>query len=665
MRDITYIVHSDDDQTPPPAAPAIQQQVEEPAATFEPWAFSVVEEVDTNPTTQDTTIPVSVFADDYKELEWKFAPAEELLEKWDHFKSHAPYLARTKEILWVKITNASKIANFHPWDDDIDLTQERIDELNKWIWVDKLPVVSIKENWEWHNYSMIWIGDADITDLNWWIDMWQNRHVEFKSMILVDFAAWEKIEKKIQNTIRPSKFQKDDLGKYKYCYYENNVAYQITKDWKPIDQNRVLSFTREEWYDKDWNQTNQWYLSTLLQVERLAPNDQSLAFKNKRVFLAAPKANKVIEWWLYRWWKDNDFKVKYDSRPVFTTSDLVFNPDNTDIMINGLNISIKDRSYDQVLNTEWWMMNLKWKQTDDKTLQEWFNFLWKKWQTMTDDWFAWEEVEWETVNTSEQINQIVEDMPDPVSINEAEKEFKEIVQAQNDNVEMVTEMARNTPAESTESTEETIIKQTEWVQKTINLQYTSYVPTIADYINNPDEWLKVATNTEENKLEYVHQTSWGMTTRLIGAIIMVHGDNNGLVLPPMVAPTQVVIVPIRQNQEGVLDKAYEVKSALSNFRVKVDDSDKSPGWKFSESEMRGIPVRIELGPKDIEAGQAVLVRRDTHEKITVALAEIEEKVAELLETIQKDMLERARQHREEHTFDAHNMEEIYFCAKPL
>ena len=163
---------------------------------------------------------------------------------------------------------------------------------------------------------------------------------------------------------------------------------------------------------------------------------------------------------------------------------------------------------------------------------------------------------------------------------------------------------------------------------------------------------------KDNTLKHVHQTSWGMTTRLIGAIIMVHGDNNGLVLPPMVAPTQVVIVPIRQNQEGVLDKAYEVKSALSNFRVKVDDSDKSPGWKFSESEMRGIPVRIELGPKDIEAGQAVLVRRDTHEKITVALAEINEKVDELLKTIQKDMLERARQHREEHTYDAHNMEEM-------
>ena len=163
---------------------------------------------------------------------------------------------------------------------------------------------------------------------------------------------------------------------------------------------------------------------------------------------------------------------------------------------------------------------------------------------------------------------------------------------------------------------------------------------------------------KDNQLKYVHQTSWGMTTRMIGAIIMVHGDNEGLVLPPNVAPTQVVIVPIRQQQEGVLEKAREVEAVLSNFRVKVDDSDKSPGWKFSESEMRGIPVRVELGPKDIEAGQAVLVRRDTHEKITVALSEIAEKVDELLKTIQHDMYERAKAHRDAHTYDAHNMEEM-------
>ena len=163
---------------------------------------------------------------------------------------------------------------------------------------------------------------------------------------------------------------------------------------------------------------------------------------------------------------------------------------------------------------------------------------------------------------------------------------------------------------------------------------------------------------KDNQLKYVHQTSWGLSTRIIGAIIMVHGDNEGLVLPPKLAPVQVVIVPVRQQVEGVLEKARELEKTLSNFRVKVDDSDKSPGWKFSESEMRGIPVRVELGPKDIEAGQAVLVRRDTHEKITVALDEIEAKVGELLETIHHDMYERAKNHRDTHTYDAHNYEEL-------
>ena len=163
---------------------------------------------------------------------------------------------------------------------------------------------------------------------------------------------------------------------------------------------------------------------------------------------------------------------------------------------------------------------------------------------------------------------------------------------------------------------------------------------------------------KENKLQYVHQTSWGMTTRMIGAIIMVHGDNSGLVLPPRIAPTQVVIIPIQQRKEGVLDKAYELKEVLSGYRVKVDDTDKSPGWKFSEQEMRGIPLRVEIGPKDIEAGQAVVVRRDTREKYVVALDELNVKIGELLDQIQADMLERARQHREEHTSVATEYDEF-------
>ena len=164
---------------------------------------------------------------------------------------------------------------------------------------------------------------------------------------------------------------------------------------------------------------------------------------------------------------------------------------------------------------------------------------------------------------------------------------------------------------------------------------------------------------KDNKLKYVHQTSWGVSTRMIGGIIMVHGDDSGLVLPPRIAPTQVMIIPIAQHKPGVLEKANELKNELEHqFRVKLDDSDKGPGFKFAEQEMRGIPVRIEIGPKDIEAGHAVIVRRDTREKIVANLSELSGKVAEVLETMQKEMLERARAHRDAHTYEARSYEEF-------
>ena len=165
---------------------------------------------------------------------------------------------------------------------------------------------------------------------------------------------------------------------------------------------------------------------------------------------------------------------------------------------------------------------------------------------------------------------------------------------------------------------------------------------------------------KDNKLKYVHQTSWGMTTRLIGALIMVHGDDSGLVLPPKIAPVQVDVIPIMQNKDGVLDKAYEVKEALvkAGLRVKVDDTDKKPGWKFSEQEMRGIPVRVEMGPRDIEAGQAIIVRRDTREKTTVAIESLAEEIKNILDKMQTEMLERARAHREAHTYVATNYDEF-------
>ena len=160
----------------------------------------------------------------------------------------------------------------------------------------------------------------------------------------------------------------------------------------------------------------------------------------------------------------------------------------------------------------------------------------------------------------------------------------------------------------------------------------------------------------DNKLKYAFQTSWGLSTRIIGALIMVHGDNSGLVLPPKIAPTQVMVIPIQQKKAGVLDKAREIKDMLSNFRVKVDETDKSPGFKFAEQEMRGIPLRVEIGPRDLAENKCVVVRRDTREKIACSIDELPAKVAELLPQIQQDMYDRAKKHLEEHTFEAPDKE---------
>lgn len=170
---------------------------------------------------------------------------------------------------------------------------------------------------------------------------------------------------------------------------------------------------------------------------------------------------------------------------------------------------------------------------------------------------------------------------------------------------------------------------------------------------------KIQYTDKGGKLQYVHETSWGMTTRLIGAVIMVHGDDNGLVLPPKIAPTQVVIIPIAQHKEGVIEKAEQIKDRLSSLtRVKLDSSDKMPGWKFAEYEMKGVPLRLEIGPKDIENNQCVLVRRDTMEKITISLDDIEKEIVELLARIQGDMLERARNNRDSKTYKAKTLEEF-------
>ncbi len=163
----------------------------------------------------------------------------------------------------------------------------------------------------------------------------------------------------------------------------------------------------------------------------------------------------------------------------------------------------------------------------------------------------------------------------------------------------------------------------------------------------------------DNKLTNPFGSSWGISTRLIGGLIMTHGDNNGLVMPPRIAPVQLVVVPIAAHKEGVVEAATEVYARMKSLvRADIDLSDNSPGWKFAQHEMRGVPIRLELGPKDIESGSCVLVRRDTREKISVPLAELEQTVPVLLETIQNDMLEAAKTARSERMFTAKTLEEL-------
>ena len=155
------------------------------------------------------------------------------------------------------------------------------------------------------------------------------------------------------------------------------------------------------------------------------------------------------------------------------------------------------------------------------------------------------------------------------------------------------------------------------------------------------------------------ETSWGVSTRLIGGIIMTHGDNNGLVLPPKVAPVQVVVLPIAQHKEGVLEGASAIRDRLvaAGYRVKMDDSDNSMGWKCAEYEMKGVPLRVECGPRDLENGQCVLVRRNDGEKTVVKLEELEAAVAQQLQLVHDGMYERAKKNLDEHIYEAHSLEE--------
>ena len=170
----------------------------------------------------------------------------------------------------------------------------------------------------------------------------------------------------------------------------------------------------------------------------------------------------------------------------------------------------------------------------------------------------------------------------------------------------------------------------------------------------------ITYSDKENKQQYPFQTSWGVSTRIIGAIIMTHGDDNGLVLPPAVAPIQVVVIPVAQHKEGVLDKAYELLNTLkaAGIRAKIDDSDNSTGWKFSEYEMKGVPLRLEIGPRDMEQDQCVIVRRDNREKTIVPLSELTTAVPKLLNDLHEGLYTAAKERTERMTYDAHSMDEL-------
>ena len=188
---------------------------------------------------------------------------------------------------------------------------------------------------------------------------------------------------------------------------------------------------------------------------------------------------------------------------------------------------------------------------------------------------------------------------------------------------------------------------------------------------------------QSNRLKYVHQTSWGLTTRLIGAVIMVHGDNNGLVLPPRLAPIQIIIIPISSQRPEIIKYAEKIKNSLTTkFRVKLDDSDKSPGWKFSEYEMRGVPLRIEIGPRDFEKGIVTLVCRHNHKKISLSVVDIDHdvnnhdvnndvdlkinqmnlekvlrEISDVLDNIQDEMLNKSKEHLDSHIFECDNIDQ--------
>jgi prolyl-tRNA synthetase len=165
---------------------------------------------------------------------------------------------------------------------------------------------------------------------------------------------------------------------------------------------------------------------------------------------------------------------------------------------------------------------------------------------------------------------------------------------------------------------------------------------------------------KDNQLHYPHQTSWGVSTRMIGGIIMTHGDNSGLVLPPRIAPIQAMVIPVAQHKDGVLEAAYALLRRLkaAGIRAKIDDSDQSMGWKAAQYEMKGVPLRVEIGPKDIEKGQCCICRRDSGEKLFVPLDQLEDDVKWLLDEVHRGLYNRAKKNLDDHTRTCRTVDEV-------
>lgn len=410
----------------------VQQRLNEVAVMLPWWSVEVTKQ-NTDPITQETSIPVSVYEHEHQNLEWKFLPPQELLWHRDTFKPYIPYIAKSKQTVEFQISNEF-------WDFAYPDYLKRISHYsinNNPTTQAQLPKVTItQKDWAQKVYSLVFIWEWEITDRAWITDIRQRRHNYFRSFALVDLNE-ETIEFWTTNTIRPRAELNDYIKTHPGAwYYQNNKTVIIKKkDWSPMEWNRIISFTRAK--DKiDWQRSwNQWYISTTIQLERMSREDINMAFENKRVFMNAPANGSKAKWIIFNFETNQFENIEYDPRPVFTTSDVVFNDNNQKLTIWWIDIPLQHRSYENWIPLRW--DKFEW---DTETMWNWFKMLWDKWQTI---WEGWE----------------VEDIPDAKKISEVKKEFVKSIDAQNDNVNMVIEQAENTPVEATESVEETIVKE--------------------------------------------------------------------------------------------------------------------------------------------------------------------------------------------------------------